>query len=125
MSASEIGELADAVQRTVDGASLLLAPYEFDGHPDHEACGRAARLVAERTRHVRRLEYVVWGWHRPSRPLPWDRSSRVSLDGRALDAKAAALSQFRSQLETPPGRAAILPPEVQWPYAQPYEVLIG
>ena len=61
---------------------LLAAPWRHDGHPDHEAVGRAAAAAAHRT-DARLLEYPVWVWHwgRAGRPCPWPavrgcRSSR-------------------------------------------------
>jgi LmbE family N-acetylglucosaminyl deacetylase len=42
-------ELTAAVASLVSRGTLLLAPWICDPHPDHEACGRAARRVAEST----------------------------------------------------------------------------
>ena len=51
---------------------LLVAPWRHDGHPDHEAAGRAAAAVAVRT-GARLLEYPVWFWHwaEPAH-APWE-----------------------------------------------------
>lgn len=57
---------------------VLAAPWRRDGHPDHEAVGRAAAATARRT-DAELWEYPVWFWHwaRPGhqgcgdlRPLP-------------------------------------------------------
>ena len=41
---------------------LVLAPWEQDGHPDHDAVGRAA-LAAAAQPGMRLLRYPVWAWH--------------------------------------------------------------
>ena len=42
--------------------TLLLAPWRHDGHPDHEAAGRAAAAAAVRTGALLG-EYPIWFWH--------------------------------------------------------------
>lgn len=76
---------------------LLLAPWSHDGHPDHEAAGRAARAAAERTGCVR-YEYPVWlwSWSGPE-AVPWDRAVVVGGDTFAAHAKQRALACFPSQ----------------------------
>ncbi len=49
-------------------ATLLLAPYLEDGHPDHDALGRAAQRAAYRTGAVL-FHYPLWLW--PRSPPPW------------------------------------------------------
>ena len=53
--------LQDWLQQHLQPGDLVLAPWRFDGHPDHEAAGRAACRAARVG--CRRLEYPVWGWH--------------------------------------------------------------
>ena len=77
------------------------ATWRGDGHPDHEAVGRAAAQACART-DVTLLEYPVWMWHwaTPADPaVPWDRAYSVRASGRALDRKRRAAQCFRSQLE--------------------------
>ena len=51
--------------------TLLAAPWRHDGHPDHEAVGRAAAVAARRT-DARLVEYPVWMWHwGTEQDLPW------------------------------------------------------
>lgn len=77
---------------------LLLAPWRHDGHPDHEAAGRAAAAAASRT-GARLLEYPVWFWHWAApEEAPWASFVRFTLDPAALDAKRRAVTEHRSQV---------------------------
>ncbi len=76
---------------------VLVAPWRGDGHPDHEAVGRAAALAATRTDALL-LEYPVWAWHwgRPG-VLP-DEASRLPLTPSDLEAKRTAVAAHASQV---------------------------
>jgi LmbE family N-acetylglucosaminyl deacetylase len=89
------------------------ATWRGDGHPDHEALGRAAAVAAARA-GARLLEYPVWMWHWASpddAAVPWHRMARVVPDRSAVARKKVAAKEFRSQLT---GYAAdmdpVLPP---------------
>ncbi|OBF53313.1 LmbE family protein [Mycobacterium sp. 852002-50816_SCH5313054-b] len=105
------GELADHEERVAGLLTGILegtapgtwcaATWRGDGHPDHEAVGRAAAKACERT-GVKLLEYPVWMWHwaSPADPaVPWERARSVGVPGWALDRKRLAAHCFRSQLE--------------------------
>jgi LmbE family N-acetylglucosaminyl deacetylase len=68
-----------------------LAPWRHDGHPDHDAAGRAAETACGAYR-VRLVRYVVSAWttRRPE-DLPWGRVRQVRLDRVLLDRKRAAI----------------------------------
>lgn len=91
------------------------ATWRGDGHPDHEAAGRAAAAACAHTRTAL-IEYPVWMWHwaAPGDPaVPWDRARTVPASGWAVNRKRQAAQCYRSQLrpgrgETPP----VLPPFV-------------
>lgn len=75
------------------------ATWRGDGHPDHEAVGRAAAFAAAET-GVPLLEYPVWMWHWavPGDPaVPWDRALSVPADDDAIARKARAAAVFVSQ----------------------------
>jgi LmbE family N-acetylglucosaminyl deacetylase len=38
------------------------APWRHDGHPDHDAAGRAA-TIASAAAGAPLLQYLVWAWH--------------------------------------------------------------
>jgi LmbE family N-acetylglucosaminyl deacetylase len=90
------------------------ATWRGDGHPDHEAVGRAAVAAAARSGAVL-LEYPVWMWHwaRPDDPaVPWRRARRIPLTEAALVAKKSAAQCFSSQIKPMHDTAPVLPPAV-------------
>jgi LmbE family N-acetylglucosaminyl deacetylase len=95
--------------------SWCAATWRGDGHPDHEAVGRATAAAAERTGSAL-LEYPVWMWHWAAPDddgVPWHRMSRVRLDRSAVARKRHAAKVFRTQLTAHrSGADAILPPFV-------------
>lgn len=109
--ADVLGELLGAYPPGV----WCAATWRGDGHPDHEATGRAAAIAAGRSGAVL-LEYPVWMWHwaRPGDDaVPWERAARIKADPAALRRKARAIRVFATQLQPPePGGAPVLPPFV-------------
>jgi LmbE family N-acetylglucosaminyl deacetylase len=115
------GRLADHEDRLAALLTALLADtgpgtwcaatWRGDGHPDHEAVGRAAAIAAAATA-VPLVEYPVWMWHwaRPDDPaVPWDRAFKVDLPEQAVDVKELAAQCFHSQFGT---TDPVLPPFV-------------
>lgn len=116
-SGVEASHLRPALQRLLRPGDVLLSPWEQDGHPDHDACGRATRGLGES-----RWSYVVWGWHwSDPAGFPRDRARRVDLTEAQLALKAEAVQAFTSQLEGP---APILPPHVQARLLRDCEILL-
>lgn len=92
--------------------SVLFATWRHDGHPDHEAVGRAAAAVAHR-RELRLVEYAVWAGHR--RRLGQrgrSRTHRVQLDPGAIVAKVRAVGAFTSQIGPSPDGRPVVPAEL-------------
>ncbi len=94
-----------------------LATWAADGHPDHEAVGRAATAACRRSGAVL-VEYPVWMWHWASpddRAVPWHRARVLALPPEVHRAKRRAVAEFASQispLSDDPADAAVLPPFV-------------
>ena len=116
------GELATHEERLADLLTEILATrppgtwcaatWRGDGHPDHEAVGRAAAVAVRRTGAVL-IEYPVWMWHwaQPGDPaVPWDRAHAVPLSPAAIDRKSRAAQCFRSQFEPSAAGPPVLPP---------------
>lgn len=111
-------ELVAALVATIgtDGADVLLcAPWRGDGHPDHEAVGRAAATAAHRT-DATLWEYPVWLWHwgQPD-DLPGERVRCLPLDPGSVEAKRAAIDAHASQvrpLSEAPGDEVLLGPDL-------------
>lgn len=99
--AAHVSELVAALVRVIgtDGDQVVLcAPWRRDGHPDHEAVGRAAAIVAART-DAQLLEYPVWLWHwGHDDDVPWDQAVRLGLDSAALATKREAVAAHASQV---------------------------
>lgn len=107
------------------GRTLLVAPWRRDGHPDHEAAGRASATAAART-DARLLEYPVWFWHwaRPD-DAPWTAALRLDLDADTLRRKGAAIAEHRSQvraLSEQDGDEVLLDADFLSHFAAPYEI---
>jgi LmbE family N-acetylglucosaminyl deacetylase len=130
---SELTNRLDAVIRTIADADpappVLVAPWRGDGHPDHEAAGRAAAAVA-RNRGCELLEYPVWAWHwaRPDDAASlWPDSVCLALSGQLMARKHAAIRQHLSQitpLSDQPGDEALLGPGILAHFDRAVEVFV-
>lgn len=91
--------------------TVIVAPWRHDGHPDHEAAGRAAATTARRT-GAELWEYPVWFWHwGDPEDAPWSRLQPFLLDDEAVGAKRQAIGAHVSQvapLSTRAGDGALL-----------------
>ncbi|MCV7348242.1 PIG-L deacetylase family protein [Mycolicibacterium rhodesiae] len=119
------GRLAENESRLADILTDILAgrptgtwcaaTWRGDGHPDHEAVGRAAAIATARTGTVL-LEYPIWMWHWAcpgDDAVPWQNAVQLVADPVAVQRKREAITSFRSQLECDAaGREPILPPHV-------------
>ena len=97
--AQDESDLVLALSGMVEPGDLVLTTWWKDGHPDHEACGRAIRKVCRRAQ-TRSAFFPVWSWNwaRPGRcDLPLERAVRVPLTPMARLAKRCALSCFETQ----------------------------
>ena len=127
--AAHQAELATRLAELTPPGATLLAPWSGDAHPDHEACGRAARQVAETTGcGVLEFPIWMWSWARPDDPrVPWTAALRVSLDPPTRARKAEAIDCFHSQVEPvgpEPTDLAVLPPGVLAYFGRGHEVLL-
>jgi LmbE family N-acetylglucosaminyl deacetylase len=116
-------QLYEAVDRMASATTLLVAPYEMDGHPDHEATGDVCMDIARR-RRLAIWRYPIWIWHHGSpEKLESLRWGRFWLDGETRRAKNLAMECFASQLR-PPAREAVIPAHVLPYFSRPYEAFL-
>lgn len=122
-------DLADTLTGLLDEHTWCLATWAHDGHPDHEAAGRAAARAASLT-GARLLGFPVWAWHwaRPADSrVPWRTAYRVPLPAALARAKRHAVRAFASQLEplsAQPGDEAIIGPSAVARLTRGYEVIL-
>ncbi|QCW49461.1 bifunctional PIG-L family deacetylase/class I SAM-dependent methyltransferase [Nocardioides dongxiaopingii] len=104
------------VREVGDGRrTLLVAPWRHDGHPDHEAAGRAAAAAARRT-GADLVEYPVWFWHwGDPDAAPWNDLVALRLEPEDVVRKARAIASHRTQvapLSPAPGDETLLGPDL-------------
>jgi LmbE family N-acetylglucosaminyl deacetylase len=115
--------LRAVISEAVTPDTLLIAPYEFDRHPDHEVVGRVCREIAHEAR-IALASYPVWTWHHTA-PAAVSRLRwvRFPLSAAARRAKARALQRFVSQLNPPAGQP-IIPLHVLDYFLRPFEAFV-
>ena len=115
--------LFDALDRCLSFDTLLVAPYERDGHPDHDAAAEVCLEVAG-MRRVTVWRYPIWMWHHGS-PEGLEREvvRRFELDAATQAAKVRAIQCFASQLR-PLGREPIVPAHVLDYFTRSFETFL-
>ncbi|QZX80604.1 PIG-L deacetylase family protein [Metapseudomonas otitidis] len=118
--------LADWLGQRLRADDVVFTTWRGDGHPDHEACGRATLAAAQAVGcHV--CEYPVWAWHwaTPDDPrLPWERARRLPLAPSQRARKQRAVAAFASQLDaSPDGHGPILDDAALARLLQPFELV--
>jgi LmbE family N-acetylglucosaminyl deacetylase len=122
-------DLAQTLTDLLRAGDWCFATWQGDGHPDHEAVGRAAD-VACRQVGADLFEFPVWTWHwaQPGDDrVPWDRAAVAALDEATVTRKRLALGRFASQTASVgdgPGDAAILPPHVLARFERGFETVL-
>jgi LmbE family N-acetylglucosaminyl deacetylase len=116
-------ELAAALSDITPDRATIIAPFEHDGHPDHDVAGRIAREVAD-SRDAMLAQYPIWAWHRATPAIFASRAlGSFMLSPAAQRAKQNAIRRYRSQISDRPG-GAIVPAHVLEYFARPYEVFV-
>ncbi|MDQ1358128.1 MAG: hypothetical protein QOG44_2501 [Acidimicrobiaceae bacterium] len=127
--AGQSDELVDCLHGLLGPDVLCVAPWQRDGHPDHDATGAAAATACAAT-GAPFLRSLIWTWHWavPSDPrVPWFRARCLPLTRIELTRKRWATRAFGSQispLSARPGDEAILPPEILARFDRPHEVFL-
>ena len=88
--------LADALRSVASPDSLIVAPFERDGHPDHDAAGEIARQIAHR-QGLTLAAYPIWAWHQAAPEVFSGRPiADLNLTPEARTAKGNAIPQQRA-----------------------------
>ncbi|RMR35447.1 hypothetical protein ALP36_03363 [Pseudomonas syringae pv. coriandricola] len=119
--------LVEFLAQQLGPTDVVFATWAGDGHPDHEAVGRAsARACAITGAQLHEVPIWAWHWADPEdERLPWDRARKLLLDPTTLAHKRSAAQAFTSQLQGDPaiGLAPVLPEAVLERLLQPFEVV--
>jgi LmbE family N-acetylglucosaminyl deacetylase len=95
--------LEETLSSVVSPDTTLIAPFEHDGHCDHDAAGAVARDVA-RQRGITLASYPIWAWHQSTpRAFSARRIVSFSLSLASRAAKRTAIGCYVSQLRDRPG----------------------
>jgi len=118
--------LGRCLQRLLKRNDVVFTTWREDGHPDHEATGRACALATARC-DAHLVEVPVWAWHWATpgdARLPWHRARRLDLDREAAECKRHAVQAFTSQLQadSSTGAGPILRESTVARAARPFEV---
>lgn len=116
-------QLVELLLPLVTAETHLVAPWQRDFHPDHEAAGRAAARVAQ-WKNLPITYYLFWTWHRGN-PAMLDGLgvTKLPLSDGELKLKLHALQAHVSQFEHGDGQP-ILSPELLVPAQRAFEVYI-
>ena len=130
----DVGRYASALQRALEEIlrpdDLCVAPWRFDGHPDHEVCGDVASRASE-ARGASVLSYLVWAWHwadPAGRDIPWRQCRRLELTRRQAARKRWATHAFQSQIRPigpEPADGAVMPDAIMRRFWRRYEIYVG
>ena len=120
---SHRSRLYQAIDEMASPTTLLVAPYELDGHPDHEVTGNVCLEIARR-RHLVIWRYPIWAWHHSSpEELGGQRWGRFWLDSETRRVKDLAIDCFESQLR-PSALEPIIPCHILPYFARAYEAFL-
>lgn len=122
--------LVEAIVESCEPRGIVLAPWRYDGHPDHDASGRAAAEAASAA-GARLVEYPVWMWNWTTpgdQRVPWSRARSTALPATALEAKWAAVDAFTSQIAPigpDEGDGTILPEAILAHHRRSFEIVFA
>jgi LmbE family N-acetylglucosaminyl deacetylase len=120
---SHANEVIEALLPHMSDETHIMAPWPGDFHPDHEACGRAAKQATE-LRGGQLTFYFFWTWHRGTAELLHCLPIRsFALTSAQQSIKSQALRHHHSQLFHPDGEP-ILPEPLLWPAKLPFEIYL-
>ena len=120
---SNEASLERAIKTRLPADATLIAPFEHDGHPDHESVARVCMTLGQR-RNISVLRYPIWAWHH-STPEAWKDGEfvRFELSAEAQLAKSRAIKCFASQLDASESHP-VMPAHVLSYFSRPYETFL-
>lgn len=98
--------LVEQLRPLVAEADLVLAPFESDGHPDHDAVGAAAVELCGDDTGLWRFPIWTWAWTEPGEQVWLPRVRRLDCSSAARVRKRQAIAAFKTQVESLSGHPA-------------------
>ncbi|MGJ9422213.1 PIG-L deacetylase family protein [Aeromicrobium sp. CF3.5] len=96
--ATSTSALLSLLEPWVERADLVVAPFEIDGHPDHDAVGQACRALCT-TQVLWRYPIWTWEWDVPQAQEWLSDLRRLDTTVEARRLKVHALEAFVTQVE--------------------------
>jgi LmbE family N-acetylglucosaminyl deacetylase len=120
---AEHWQIVQRAVRRLSANATIIAPFEWDGHPDHEAVGQVCLEVASSHR-VPIARYPIWAWHHAQpKDFADSRWGVFDLSDEAQQAKAQALRCYNSQLQSHRGEP-VIPENVRTSAERPFEAFL-
>ncbi len=91
-------ELRRLVEPVVRDASLVLAPFARDGHPDHDAVGQVALEVCPPTAVLWQMPIWTWAWTVPADQEWLPSVRRLACTSQGRHRKRLAMAAFGTQV---------------------------
>ena len=115
--------LFDRLLPLIETQTHIVAPWPHDFHPDHEACGKVAHELSQRT-GARLTFYFFWTWHRGTPDMLDDlQLCSLPLTPDVQQAKSEALAYHSSQLHHVSGDPVLHDIHL-WPARLPFEIYL-
>lgn len=93
-------EVVEALRPLVAEADLVLAPFEADGHPDHDVLGEVAIELCGDATPLWRFPIWTWVWTTPEDGERWfPHARRLDCRSAARGRKRRAVREFRTQVQ--------------------------
>lgn len=96
--AANIDDLRAHLEPLLKDAQLVLAPFEQDGHPDHDALGIAAREARPATSVLWQFPVWTWAWTAPEGQDWSPRIRRLTCSSTQRADKRRAIDAFATQV---------------------------
>jgi len=122
----------DKLTSLIQPADILITPFAYDGHPDHEGTGQVVQRFAHEFKSRLNLtcyQVLIWAWHwaKPGDSrIPWHKAWRFDLSELQAQRKSYAMRCFSSQIYADPttATAPILSDTTLTRLSQPFEVYL-
>lgn len=96
---TETAALKSALGDLVNNADLVLAPFERDGHRDHDTLGAVAIDLCGKRRRLWRFPIWTWAWTQPGQQDWLENIQRLTCTAQGRFRKRQAIAAFETQIK--------------------------